>query len=152
VYLGPLRHPRYSTPVASENIELVRNAYAIWNEGWHRSEPTIPPGLLADDFELDLTANVFNPDLYRGREGFLRFLQNVLEVWDEFRMEPEELVEVGEHVVVLVRAHGRGKGSGIEVDDRVTQVWTVRGGKVSRIKNYLDHCEALASVGVASQS
>ena len=60
------------------------------------------------DMVLDLTSNVLNPATFEGFDGFLRFAEQVGEAWAEFRMEPEDVFEQGDLVVVLVRAVGTG--------------------------------------------
>ena len=61
----------------------------------------------------------------------------------------EELTDLGEHVLARTRHHGRGKGSGVEVDREIFQLWTFRQDKVVRAKMYYDHAEALAAVGLS---
>ena len=53
-------------------------------------------------------------------------------------MEPEELIDAGDRVVVVVRQSGRGKVSGAEVNAVLYQVATVREGKVLTVDVYLD--------------
>ena len=65
-------------------------------------------------------------------------------------MEPEDLIEVGEdHVVVLLHMHMRGKGSGVEVDARTHNLWTLRDGKAVRMAVYNDKAEALEAVALS---
>jgi len=46
------------------------------------------------------------------------------------------------------RAEGRGRASGVSVDAPFASVVDFRGGKVSRIRSYLDHGEALRASGL----
>jgi hypothetical protein len=48
-------------------------------------------------------------------EGMRVMLADRDEVWKEFRLEPDEFVDGGDRVVVIGRWVGKGKGSGIEV-------------------------------------
>ena len=65
-------------------------------------------------------------------------------------MEPEDLIEVGEdRVVVLLRLHMRGKGSGVAVEAQTINVWTVRDGKAVRPAVHNDKAEALEAVGLS---
>jgi hypothetical protein len=47
-----------------------------------------------------------------------------------------------------VTLHMRGR-DGIEVSARVTQVWTVRGGTLVRMRMYQERQEALEAVGLS---
>ena len=65
---------------------------------------------------------------HRGIEGFRGFLDSWLESFDEFRVQPELVVQDGDVAVVVARQTGRGRGSGIQIDARVVHVWRIRNG------------------------
>lgn len=101
--------------------------------------------------EIDLLRNVFNPDVYHGREGLERFVSVVEDMWDDFHVLPTELIDAGgENVVSRTRMSGKGKESGVKVEMDVFQVWTLRDSKVLRlIGGYRDRSEALEAVGLS---
>jgi ketosteroid isomerase-like protein len=55
---------------------------------------------------------------------------------------------IGDRALLLGRAEGRGRASGVEVRAPIGIVFDLRGGKVSRVRAYLDHDEAVKAVGV----
>ena len=67
---------------------------------------------------------------------------------DEFRVSPEEVVESADRVAVIVRIRARGKSSGVEVENRVGHVYTVRDGRAIRLETYASPLAALEAVGV----
>ena len=69
--------------------------------------------------------------------------------WDDYEMLPEEFVDRGDRVVVTVRLGGRGRGSGVEIDARFYDVYTLRDGKIVRMDQFTDRSEALAAVGLS---
>jgi ketosteroid isomerase-like protein len=75
-----------------------------------------------------------------------------LSAWDEFRIEAEEYQELdGERVLVLARRGGRGKVSGIDLEQMQVmsaRVFHVQDGKVTRLVVYHDHANALADLGL----
>ena len=72
------------------------------------------------------------------------WLERFLDAWDQLDIEVTKLIESGDQVVALVRFHGRGKGSGIQVEGGVdAHVWTVRDGKAVAVKLYQGTREAL---------
>ena len=73
------------------------------------------------------------------------------EAFEDFHFEPEKFVEAGDNVVALLRARGRGKGSGIVVERPVAHVWTFRDGEPVRVQIYLDRAQAMEAVGVSEQ-
>ena len=60
----------------------------------------------------------------------------------------EDVVDVGDDVVATYRVRGRGRESGASVEQRITLVWSVRGGKVVRVRAYGERTDALESVGL----
>jgi ketosteroid isomerase-like protein len=81
-------------------------------------------------------------DAFRGREGIEAFLAEVSETWEEFRPVPEEYEDLGERVLALGRLESRGRGSGVPVQSPWAGIFDFRGGKISRIRTFLDHEEA----------
>ena len=128
------------------NADVVRLALAVWNSAPELTEQAFSE-FAHPDMVLDLSSNVLNPATYEGFDGFLRFAEQVGEAWAEFRMEPEEVFERGDVVVVLVRAVGKGRGSGVEVDDAVAMVAEVRDGLIAMMKVEPDREAALRLVG-----
>lgn len=109
--------------------ELVRKAVEFTN-----GPPDAPDEELAEvfhrDVELDFSARVFNPKVYRGFAGLREFRAEAHEIWDEVTVAVEELVEDGDQILVRARVRSRGRGSGVEIDTRGSWVWTVRDGRL----------------------
>jgi ketosteroid isomerase-like protein len=101
-------------------------------------------GLADPDFEMDLTDRVLNPATYRGAEGLARFLEEVDELWASMDLTVERVVERGDQALALLRVRLQGRGSGVELDDRIAQLWTLRDGKLVRMQLRQDAAAALA--------
>jgi ketosteroid isomerase-like protein len=70
---------------------------------------------LADDVEVFASLEMANAGRYHGHEGFLSWIQNWTDAWDDIVAEVTEMIPVGErHVVAALHQTGRGR-SGIEV-------------------------------------
>lgn len=130
--------------MSQQDIDLIRSAYEALNRG----DIEALVDVCDPDFQLDMSERVFNPATYDGHDGIRRFYGEVREVWEEFRWEPEALHDAGDQVVALLHSHGRGSGSGIEIDRDVAMVWTVREGRASALRFYLDQAEALKAAGL----
>jgi ketosteroid isomerase-like protein len=133
--------------MSQENIETVRLAY----EAFSRTGLDALLEHFHPDAEYDITAAI-GPyaGMYYGRAAIRNFLADYFESWEYVQMEPVDFIEVREdHVVVLLRMHMRGKGSGVEVEARTTNVWTVRDGKAVRMAVHNDKAAALRAVGVS---
>ena len=127
--------------MSQENVEVVRRALTA-----RRSEFA---DLLDPAVRLDLSERVFNPAVYEGYEGVMRWRADVGDVWDSYRSEPEEFFDGDEVVVVFTRERGRAKGSGIEVNQHPTALLCrLRSGRVSEIRLYHGRERALRDAGL----
>jgi ketosteroid isomerase-like protein len=77
------------------------------------------------------------PDVYRGHEGVRRYFAG-FEGIEDVRLRPEAMIEDRGRVLVPIVLSGRGASSGIEVEQRVVQAWTVRDGKAVRVEAFTD--------------
>jgi ketosteroid isomerase-like protein len=88
-------------------------------------------------------------ELYEGREGLRRLMEQWLEVWDEIRLDPHEILdEGGDYFVGLGEWVGTGR-SGVEVRTPWPARITLRGRLVARVEFFPTHEAALAAMGVA---
>ena len=132
----------------SQNMEIVREVMALVRRtGTGEPEPRLFE-LLAPEVKLDMSRRTFNPDVYEGHDGLRRFKRERDEVWEEFLVTPERMVDAGESVVVVESLRGRGRGSGVETTSRSASVWTMRDGQVIHMATYRDPQEALDAVGL----
>ena len=67
--------------------------------------------------------------------------------WNEFTAHPEEFLDAGDQVVVLGRYQGIAKQSGLPLDVPFVHVWTVREGRVTRFRQFLDTAGWNAALG-----
>ena len=83
---------------------------------------------------------------YRGREQVRRYVEDWLATFDSVRLELEELREVGDHVITAVHGHGRGRLSGVQLHSSFCQVWRLRAGTPTCMREYRDLEQGLASL------
>jgi ketosteroid isomerase-like protein len=68
--------------------------------------------------------------------------------WEELETVPEEYLDAGDRVVLAMYYSGRGRGSGVEVEDRQYEVHTVRDGKIVSKVEFKKRAEALEAAGL----
>ena len=116
--------------MSQENLEVARRVYEAWNEG------DFPAFFAAMDPEIELVLpeGGINAGTRQGLRGMGQFLESYVESFEDFQVESEEFFEAGDQVVAFVRISGRGRGSGIETENRPAQLLTLRGGKIRRLE------------------
>jgi uncharacterized protein len=133
--------------MSQQNLEIVRRGYELYAVG----DLEGVAALFADDAELadagGLGVTGSAAGTRHGPEGFLRATEEVLEAFDDYRVETEEFIEAGDAVVVPVKISGRGRASGAEQEARVVHVWVLRDGKVIRGEVYRSTEEAMEAIG-----
>jgi ketosteroid isomerase-like protein len=87
--------------------------------------------------------------VYHGREERRRFQERWHAEWGEFRFEPEELVDLGDRVLVIGRVTGSGLSSGVAVDNDWVDLLTISAGRVIREQVFFDRAEALETAGLS---
>jgi ketosteroid isomerase-like protein len=106
--------------------------------------------LATPDFEWHGAAvRALGGDEYRGREGVERLHRDQSENWEELQNVAEEFRDLGDRVLVLGRLEGRGKGSGVPVDQPLVTIVDFRGERIWRARNYFDRAEGLRAAGLS---
>jgi uncharacterized protein len=123
--------------------EVLRRTY----EALARRDLAVLDELADPDFEMDLTERVLNPATYHGAEGLLRFLGEIDELWASMDIDVERVIERGDEVLAVLLVTLTGRGSGVEMESRIAQWWTLRDGKLLRMKLYGDAEVAVAEFG-----
>lgn len=128
-------------PVSKENLDLVRAGIKDVNAFWE----------MLDEYVIwDLRAARI-PDLdsiYMGRDAVIKASRHYWGTWDGYRLDVEELKEIGPIVFVLLREFGRGKTSGAPFDKSHAQLWTFRSGRVIRWESFATRAEALEAAAI----
>jgi ketosteroid isomerase-like protein len=126
----------------SGNVERTRQGFEAFNRG--DMEAVVK--FLHPEVEIHASADVGEPGTYHGRDGFLVWNQVWMEAWQDFQVELEEIEELDEeNILVHVVQSGRGRGSGLDVSQRVTYLFTVRDGHAARLHIYGDRDSAVAA-------
>jgi ketosteroid isomerase-like protein len=131
--------------MSQENMEIVRRAIDAYNRGQEALD------LFDPEIEWVTTGRFVEPDTYQGHEEVQRYLQALRDDFEELHVGPHELVDAGDHVIARVRFTGRGRLSSAPIDLKFTFVFSLRGGKIIRVRNYWEQTDALEAVGCGSR-
>jgi ketosteroid isomerase-like protein len=130
--------------MSQENVEIVKAAIDAVNRGdWDAAFQDAAPG-----FEQDFSRALGPWRGVFGLDQVQRIWEEFAASWESFRIEPHEFIEVGDHVVVPGTGHMVGR-DGIEVEARLTPVWTIRNGAIERVTMYQERQDALEALGLS---
>jgi ketosteroid isomerase-like protein len=132
--------------MSQENVEFVRNFFAMIDRSDAEAWDLLPP-----DFVIDLSRRLLDPVKLRGPDEMRAFYSDMDATWaGGASLGIEELIDAGDKVLVLIRFGGRGKLSGAAVEALVWNLWTFRDGEpVEWIYFGEDRSEALEAAGLS---
>jgi ketosteroid isomerase-like protein len=132
--------------MSQKNIEVVRRANKAYAGGG------VDEMLAYIDPEGELHSAIVGGaegKVYRGHDGFRKWLADSFESFEELRIEWTEYRDLGDRVIAFGHIHARGRESGLELDSPTGWVFTVRGGKVVKGEGFLTRAEALEAAGLS---
>jgi uncharacterized protein len=133
--------------MSEENVAVVREAYRVWvSGGLDAFLECLDPGFV---FEED--PHFPEAGTYRGREAFGEYGRQFLAAWETWEFDLVEAREAADGDRVLTRfvLRGRGHGSGLETELEAGWIWTVRDGRLTHARAYLDPADALRAAGLS---
>jgi ketosteroid isomerase-like protein len=133
--------------MSQENVEIVRRHIEAFRQD------DVPAALLRLDpyvvldwsrvRRLDLTVSY-------GHAEVTQAVQHYIGAFEDYDYEVERLTDLGPGAVLAVVAEeGRGKSSGVPVQQSFAALYTVIDGKIARVTLFPDEDEALEAVGLS---
>jgi ketosteroid isomerase-like protein len=135
--------------MSRENVEIVREVYAEWENGNLRAGVHL--------FEPDTAFISYMPDssesiVTHGVDGIEAFMREFLAQWRDYRLWGTEFRAVGsDKVLVKGRQSAAGRHSGVAVEDDTHSIWTFRDGKVAELRFEREWQRAVEAAGFADQ-
>lgn len=135
--------------MAAENVEVVRAIY----EAFARRDDIAPFEVYAEDIVWDVSntrRGGLGPRLvYEGHDGVRQFWREGLSAFGAVDLEVEELIGAGDRVLAVIRDRFVGRASGVPVETSHVAVWTLAGGKVTRLQVFDDRHAAERAAGLS---
>ena len=130
--------------MSEENLAVVRERFQAWRRGdFDASHASNHP-----DVELVAGDAWPEPGTYRGDAEVRAFYERYRDSWSTAEELDWELLDAGDRVVARFSNRVLGRGSGLEVENRASTVFTLRDGQVIRIEFFFDHADALRAAGL----
>jgi ketosteroid isomerase-like protein len=136
--------------MSQENVEIVRRLFEAFNDRGADDAAGVVVEFFDPEIEWHDAPSLPGAAVYRGHEALRRHIEDYLDAWADSRVEMEEIRAVGDRVLSRGRYVGVGRQSGISIEDNVvTGVYDLRGGRVLRVRQFVDQAKALAAVGLS---
>ncbi len=133
--------------MSREKVEIAKRVVDAYNR---RDVDALFADLATPDFEwYPALIRALDGGGIRGREGVERFALDTEENWEELLIVAEEFRDLGDRVLLLGRMKGRGKGSGVPVDQPFASILDFSGDRIRRNRVYLDRAEGLQAAGLS---
>jgi ketosteroid isomerase-like protein len=127
-------------------IENLRRGYGAFSRG------DIQGAVAAIDPDPDILwsepVDFYAGGTYRGPQGVAAYLTLSYTASEKVQCLPEEILEAGDKIFVLVHFQSWPKGGGQMREGRIADVYTLRDGKVIQMQAYSDPEEARKAIGL----
>jgi ketosteroid isomerase-like protein len=130
--------------MSQENVELTQRFYQHF-----LGTGEVPWDMVDEEAEVHDHDAPDQKGVYRGHAGVRRWLDDWGAAWAEWRIEPEEFIDADDYVVVVVRMHTKGLGSGVQLERQDALVYRFRNNKILRTDYYNSREQALQAAGLA---
>ena len=131
--------------MTQKNVEMVRGGFEALNrrdiDAWIDS--------FHADVEVHDLPTIPDAPVYRSHDDLRNWVETMFEVWTEDSYyELVELLPEGDFVIATVRAHAKGRGSGVPIELTFFQVFEIDEGKVRRAWAFFEKDEAQQAAGL----
>jgi ketosteroid isomerase-like protein len=126
--------------MTEQNVEFLRRGYEALQRGDVETFKSLSRERLDPEFEFH---HVWDGRVFKGYEGTMEWLSDTRETWSDYKQEVDEIIDLGEHVVVVLGISAQGAGSGVPVAQEFAVVWTFDGERVVRARSFTSRAEAL---------
>jgi ketosteroid isomerase-like protein len=128
------------------NIDVIRGLYAAFAKG---DVPAVL-GVMAPDIVWNEAENFLYADRnpYRGPQAILEgVFMRIGADFENFAVNPEEIVDGGDTVIMLGRYAGVFKATGKAINLQAVHVWRLQNAKVTGFQQYVDTLGAARAAG-----
>jgi ketosteroid isomerase-like protein len=137
--------------MSQENVEIVRRAYELFNEGG--PEAMISAGIWSPEIVWDFSpSEIPGLGVYRGHDEVRAFFE---EDWfgafpfEEWEVELDQLVDHGDQVIGVHHQRGLGASSRAAAELEQGIIYTLHDGEIVRVEIYGDPAKALEAAGLS---
>jgi ketosteroid isomerase-like protein len=128
------------------HLELLQKFYDALGDGDVESAV----GLCDPEVEVYMNPDVVAALPPKGHKEVASYLHGWLDSWDKYVPRPQEFIQAGDQVVVLVQLNARGRNSRFEIEEETADVFRFADRKIVQLRLYVDRNVAQRATGLAA--
>jgi len=129
--------------MSEANLAVVRR---MW-EAFIRRDFETSLAVFDSDVEWDGT-NLPDGKVSHGRDAVVDHTRRWAQMWENWEVELEDVIAAGgDRVIAFIRERGHSK-TGLDMNERHSDLYVIRGGKIVYRKGFSDPDEALVEAGL----
>jgi ketosteroid isomerase-like protein len=134
--------------MSQENVEVVRQLYGAAARRDNEAVYALyDPDIVWDASRTERGGMAGR--IVRGHAELQRWLREWYGAWENIQDALEELIDADHEVISVMTQHGSGRGSGVEVADRLATIWTICDGRIIRATWFPTREQALEAAGLS---
>jgi ketosteroid isomerase-like protein len=131
--------------MAVDRVNLVREGFEAWNS----EDPQWVLNHMSPDVEWVAPERDPFPGTYKGFEGVQEFWNRWRNAVGQLKFAAEEVIDGGDHVVVIAFRWARNDITGLQIEDKIAQVFSFdENDKCIRVQEFYDRGAALKAAGL----
>lgn len=132
--------------MSQENVDATRASYEAFNKrDFDAFFEFYDPDIVWEQDE-----KFVEPGTHYGHAGVRHVFESIFESFEEFQVEVEEIFDLGDQVLAILRITGTAKLTGMELATPGGHLFWFRDGKVVKLKLFLDPAEAREEAGLSA--
>jgi uncharacterized protein len=130
--------------MSQENVNTVRASY----EAFNRRDFDALFEIYDPDIVWEQDERFVEPGTHYGHAGVRQVFESVFESFEDFQVVVEEIFDLDDQVLAILRIVGKAKLTGMELATPGGHLFWFRDGKAIKLKLFVDPAEAREAAGV----
>jgi ketosteroid isomerase-like protein len=131
--------------MSEENVEIVQRLLAATAD----SENEVALSLMHADIEWQTADDEPDAGTLHGHAQVVAMFDEWRRSFENFSGTPQEFIDAGDDVIVPLIFAGTPRGGGAQVTFDETQVYTVQGESIVKVREFRTKAQALEAVGLS---
>jgi ketosteroid isomerase-like protein len=134
--------------MSQENVDAIRASYQAFN----RRDLDAFFEFYDPDIVWEQDERFVEPGTHYGHAGVRRVFDSIFESFEDFQVEVEEIFDLGDQVLSILRIAGTAKLTGMELATPGGHLFWLRDGKIVKLKLFVDPAEAREAAGLGASA